>query len=431
MSPTKWKIIWNTGSQLVGKAVGSIAMLLVSVLIAREFGASGYGDFTKITTFVAFFYLLVDFGLNAVYLRQETRDKRQETRWGTLVGMRVVGGTLLMMLAIAVLAFLPQGSDQGYTALVRLGIILFSPTIIIQGLIVSANAIFQKHLRYDLATLALFAGNAASVILVLVSVYGLSTRIGVLGVTTSLLLGLGATGVVSVLFVRRIEKSRWISFDWQFVTPLFFAALPLGITLLFNQIYFRIDNVVLALTRPTVEVGLYGLAYKLFELPLVLPTFFMNSLYPLLLTKATRDKRQETSLKQISMIKRSGTILFISSLILSAVFWLGAPLLTIIRPEFAESIPLLRVLALGLPFFFLSSLMMWSLIALGKQIVLAGIYGSLMIFTVVLDILIIPMYGANGAAWITVGSEGVVLVISSMVLLRYIRLVHVDKISNF
>lgn len=421
MSSTKWKIAWNTGSQLVGKAVGSGAMLLVSLLIAREFGAAGFGDFTKITTFVAFFYLLVDFGLNAVYLRKAHESNKVETNgtnnslWGALVGMRVVGGILLMLLAIAVLAFLPQGSDQGYTTLVRLGIILFSPTILIQGLIVSANAIFQKQLRYDLATLALIVGNVVTVILVVASVYGLSFRIGIVGVTTSLLLGLGTTGIVSLLLVRRMENPILISVDRQVVRSLFWAALPLGITLLFNQLYFRIDSFVLALTRSTAEVGMYGLAYKLFELPIVLPTFFMNSIYPLLLKKSNHELGV-MNYELLPIIQKSFVALLLTSLIMALALWFAAPLLTIIRPEFTGSISLLRILTLGLPFFFLSSLMMWSLIAMGKQIILAVIYGSLMIFTVLLDILIIPTYGAVGAAWITVGSEGVVLLFSSLYL---------------
>lgn len=434
MNSTKWKVAWNTVSQLVGKAVGSGAMFLVSILIAREFGAQGYGDFTKITTFVAFFYLLVDFGLNAVYQRglttdgrqqiisskQETINSKQKTvnnnakpEWITLLGMRVVGGATLMFLSIAVLAFLPQSNADGYTGLVRLGIILFSPTILIQGLIVSANAIFQKHLRYDLASLAIAAGNIVTVILVMLAVYGLSSRVGILGVTTSLLFGLGVTGVVSYVLARRLEHPAHITFDRKTATSLFRAALPLGITLLFNQVYFRIDSIILALTRSTVEVGLYGLAYKMFELPLVLPTFFMNAVYPLLLVQQrTKDVGRRTY-ETKKLLKKSGIILCLMSVVLSLTFWFAAPLLIVVRPEFEGSVPLLRVLTLGLPFFFLSSLMMWTLIALGKQMVLAVIYGSLMMVTVLLDILVIPTYGAIGAAWITVGSEGVVLLISA------------------
>ena len=399
-------VMWNTLSQILGKVVGSGAMLLVSIFIAREFGAQGYGDFTKITTFVAFFYLFVDFGLNAIYLKRNSD-------WATLLGMRILGGVLLMFLAIALLSFLPQGETQGYTGLVRLGIILFSPTILLQGLIVSANAIFQKHLRYDFATLALTVGNIVTVVLVWAAVYGLSSRVGVIGVTTSLLLGLCVTGIVSFLFVRRIEHSVHISFDWKTAKILFMAALPLGITLLFNQVYFRIDSFVLALTRSTAEVGLYGLAYKVFELPLVIPTFFMNSVYPLLLVEQTPNFKK--------ILRKSFFVLLIISLLSLVIFWFAAPLLIYIRPEFAESIPLLRILTLGLPFFFLSSLVMWALIALGKQLVLAGIYGSLMITTILLDILVIPKFGATGAAWITVGSEALVLIATGVVLRRFLR----------
>lgn len=399
-------IAWNTVSQLMGKVVGSGAMLLVSILVAREFGSEGYGDFTKIITFVAFFYLLVDFGLNAVYLQQK-KD------WATLLGMRIFGGALLMFLAIAILAFLPQSDNQGYTGLVRLGIILFSPTILIQGLIVSANAIFQKRLRYDLSTLALTIGNIIIVGLAAGAVYGLSSRVGVIGVTTSLLLGLCVTAIVSLFFVRQTEGSIHISFDKKIGKALFMASLPLGLTLLFNQVYFRIDSFVLALTRSTAEVGFYGLAYKMFELPIVIPTFFMNSVYPLMLNTPRYEFNK--------LLRHSFLFMIVASCLAVPIFWFAAPLLSSIRPEFFESIPILRILIAGLPFFFFSSVVMWALIALGKQIALVGIYGSLMAITITLDILIIPKFGATGAAWITVGSEALVLIISGTVLRNYLK----------
>lgn len=406
MSSVKWNVAWNTVSQLVGKAVGSGALLLVSIMIAREFGAQGYGDFTKIITFVAFFYLLVDFGLNAVYLQRKSD-------WPTLLGMRVVGGAVLMFIAIAVLSFLPQGEIQGYTGLVRLGIILFSPTILIQGLIVSANAIFQKQLRYDLATLALTTGNIVAVLLVWGTVYGLSSRVGVIGVTTSLLFGLCVTAIVSLFFVRQTEGSIHISFDKKIGKALFMASLPLGLTLLFNQVYFRFDSFILALTRSTSEVGFYGLAYKMFELPIVIPTFFMNSVYPLMLNTPRHELNK--------LLKHSFLFMIVASCLAVPIFWFAAPLLSSIRPEFFESIPILRILLAGIPFFFFSSVVMWALIALGKQLVLVGIYGSLMAITIALDILIIPKFGATGAAWITVGSEALVLLISGAVLQRCLR----------
>ena len=69
-SPLRQKLIWNTGSQVAGRAISALTTLGITILIARAFGTGGYGDFVKITTFVAFFYLLADFGFNAIFLQR-------------------------------------------------------------------------------------------------------------------------------------------------------------------------------------------------------------------------------------------------------------------------------------------------------------------------------------------------------------------------
>ena len=43
-------------------------------------------------------------------------------------------------------------------------------------------------------------------------------------------------------------------------------AVPLGLTLAVNEIYFRADTFILSLSRPVAEVGHYTLAYRIFEL---------------------------------------------------------------------------------------------------------------------------------------------------------------------
>ena len=80
--------------------------------------------------------------------------------------------------------------------------------------------------------------------------------------------GTGELSVVEILYQN----------IWDIVVPLrlrslFIASFPLGLTLLFNVVYFHIDSIILTFTRTSAEVGIYGLAYKIFELPLVLPTF--------------------------------------------------------------------------------------------------------------------------------------------------------------
>lgn len=417
-SPAIFSVASNTVAQILGKVATAGTTLLITVLIARSFGAVGYGDFTKITTFVAFFFLFADFGLNAAYLQQTTNNKQSSTGnvtnidlWSTLLGVRLAGSIFLMFLAIALLSFLPQSTTHGFTALVRLGIILYSPAIVFQALLTTANAYFQKKLRYSFSTIAVSTGSVVSLVLIWIAVGVFTTPAGILGSVIALLSGSVVTAVLAFYFVRRLKQSLSPAFNRSMAQSLLLSAIPLGTTLMFNVVYFRIDSLILTLTRTTTEVGLYGLAYKFFELPLVVPTFFMNTVFALMVRNAN----------VIGKFKKSFWILLPSSMVLTIFIWYFAPLLAFIKQDFSGSIPVLRVLSLGLPFFFLTSLTMWTIIALKKQMSLLFIYGASMAVTIFVDILFIPTHGMMAAAWITVASEAVVFVVSTIFLLRYIR----------
>src|ERR1700690_648934 len=89
-SRTKVVVAVNTIYQLIGRAASSGSTFIISLLLAKQLGPSGYGDFSKITTYIAFFYLLVDLGLNAAFLQKSTEDAHFTYRH--LVGLRIVIG---------------------------------------------------------------------------------------------------------------------------------------------------------------------------------------------------------------------------------------------------------------------------------------------------------------------------------------------------
>ena len=385
----------NTLSQLMGRGISALAMFIVTLIVARQFGAAGYGDFVKVTTYAAFFYLIADFGINAIFLQHDERKN-----WPALVTLRFIGSAGLIILSLIILALLPRAANAGYTPMVRLGILLFSPTILLQGVITTANALFQKHLRYDLATWAIFFGSLTTIVLLL-------TTTNLLTVIGAVAIGTLVTAASSFLFASRLVGHVRFSSTIGQMKRLLVPAIPLGVTLLFNLVYFRADSVVITLTRPTAEVGVYGLAYKGFELVLVFPTFFMNAVYPLML------KRYEIFKK---IFVSSFIFLLVTSLVVLGALWFMAPLLTRIKSDFAASVPALRVLSLSLPLFFVTSATMWALIALKKQIGLAAIYGISMAINIAGNILLVPTHGFMAAAWMTIGSEALVLVLSLVVL---------------
>ncbi len=406
-------IAWNTLVQLVGRAISAVVMLVITILLARRFGATSYGDFVKITTFVGFFYPLADFGLNAMFL------KRGDD-WSVLLGARLFGGLAFLFVSLAALAFLPHGTIQGYTPLVRLGILVLSPTIIFQALTTSANALFQKHLRYELATVAVAAGSLAALVLMWLTTSAATASAGTIGGVMAIFTGSAITALASVALAARLHKGLSVALRPSRMWGLFASSSPLGATLVFNLVYFHVDSIILALSRPTAEVGIYGLAYKIFELPLVIPTFFMNAAYPIMVT-AIQNKNNRMRSNFISMVHRSLVFLVLISFFFSVGMWLAAPLLALIKPDFSQSVPAFRVLSSGFVLFFVSSLTMWSLIALNKTVALVLIYGGGMIVNAILNALLVPLYGYMAAAWITVGSEAIVLMVSAFVLRRYMR----------
>lgn len=401
----------NTASQLVGRIISTVVMTVVSLLIARQYGADGYGDFVKITTYVGFFYLLADFGLNAVYIQGSlsVHDERIAARsWQQLLGLRLVMSVLLMSIAYVILLWLPRGTNQGYTPLVRLGILFLIPVIVAQAVTTTTNAWFQKLLRYDFAAAAQNAGSLATLLLAVVLSVATSANGSLVGVA-AIFLGSIMTAVLALYFVRLLRGTIMPIFHIRSMITDLATGFPLGLTLVFNLIYFHSDSVILTLTRSTQEVGMYGLAYKVFELPLVLPLFFMNAVYPLML-KANREDPRASSV----IFWRSLWFLLIGSVCIGAALWVLAPLATVIRPEFAQSIIPLRILVLGLPVFFVSSLFMWVLIAQKRQWILLGIHAGAMICNITLNILFIPRYGYLGAAWITGISEVLILTASAI-----------------
>ncbi len=413
-------VFGNTVSQLIGRIISSFTIVVASIIIARQFGPEGYGDFVKITTYVGFFYLLADFGLNAVYL-QKTAKQVVEPRafaslsWQMLLGLRLLMSVCLVLIALGILSFFPQGLGQGYTPLVRLGIVLLVPVIVAQAITTTTNALFQKMLRYDLSTQAQNIGSFFLLATALLLTRFSAINGPMLGVA-AVFVGSVVTAIVALYLVHHKLGTIQPMYSPSTYISLFHESMPLGFALIFNLIYFHSDSVVLALTRSTQEVGIYGLAYKVFELPLVVPIFFMNSVYPLLL-----EAQHGTGRGSRKIFDASALFLFGSSLCIAGVLWFLAPWVVYVRPDFAASIAPLRVLVLGLPIFFLSGLFMWFLIAQKKQRTLLIIHGIAMLGNILFNIALVPGYGYMASAWVTICSEFFVLIVTAIYVLPAMR----------
>lgn len=393
----------NTFVQLLLRIATSIPTLVGTLLIAYAAGYETLGSFTKIVSFVSVFYLIADFGMNSVFLKEHFENTKKY--FGNLILFRLLFCLVLVLVAMLLTFVLPEDkmAKTGFSEIEKYGIILFSLTIITTGLNFSLQTILQKKLSYYVS---LVPSVISSIVLLLFIIFA-SFRHDL----NLLLFSYIASGaiLVSLLFItiRRKYKIHFsITRDFKtFSKRLFILSLPLGAMLFFNLLYAKADMFLLSIFKPNFDVGVYGISYKFFEFLLAVPTFLSNSVYPLLLTNSKNSGRY------YSTFKRYSSLFIFVSLSITLLSFFGAPLITLLKPEFVKSVFPLQLLSLSLPFFFLTSLLQWHFLIRNKIQFLVPLYAAALLLNILLNIIFIPRFTYFAAAATTGICELLVFVV--------------------
>ncbi len=388
------KIIQQTAWQGIVKVVTVISGFLILGMVARKFGEAGTGDFTLALTYLAFFYIFADFAFNAHVLHNLNNQK-----WQKLLGTRIIWSVTLIIISLLILFFLPSSFSSTFKLAVTLG----SFTIFFYGLNITAHALFQSKLKYQFDTLPTLLGVVVGNIAIFLMI---QQDLPLFFLILGYVLAWGIHGIGTYLFTKKIFINILPIFDFKYILKLFKEVLPLSATLILNVLYFRADSFILAYFKNPADVGIYNLAYQVFQSVLVLPTFIMNSYYPMMLKS-----------KQISKIAPWG-LLFLSFSILLTTYYLSPQIIKIITGSgFAGSVESLRILSLGFPAYFLSALLMWIMVAKKMYKKLLIIYGLGLIVNITANLIFIPQHGYVAASWITGISEYLILIMQIFVIL--------------
>lgn len=397
--PNLLKISQQTLWQITGKIVISTSAFIVLGMVARIYGEAGTGIFTLAMTYLAMFHLLNDFGFNAHLLRVFSKLGRvdQSKIWRRLLGSRILWAFSLMFLAIGLLPLWRFAGPQ-----FSLAVVLGAFTIVGSSIFITGNLIFQSNLRYDLSIIASIFG---TIIYLGIAFWLFSANYPPPYLLFAQTIGWMAIGLMSIILLQRYVNSVFPVYDYQFTLNLIKNSWPIAVTLALNVIYFRADAFILAYFRSSAEVGIYNVAYQVFQTALVLPTFIMNAYYPMMLK----------SLKGIRVV---GLGLFLLAGFGTVLTLLLAPLLIKILTGsgFAGSSQALQILSLGFPAYFLSALLMWIMVTKGLYKKLLLVYALGLLINLALNFILIPQYTFYAASATTVISEYLILLMQGVVL---------------
>jgi len=398
------KIARNTLVQLVGKAITASSTLLVTMLVTRHFGPTGFGDFMIMITFPTLFWIMADFGFNATVIREISKKEENTQRYfSNLLLLRLGLAGLFTIVALVILRFLP------YSPLVKLGASLNLGTLFLMAVFSSTQTLFQANSQQKFQVAAQVLG----ALLNLGLVAGLIHFSGdLLWVALGSLLGNLLMAVMGVFWARRFIDWRQIKWERVLARKLLRLTLPIGLALIFDVLDFKIDSFMLSvLPLPggrvnSAVVGYYSTAFKILEVILTVPFFFMSAVYPLLVRKL------QESWPAAEKLFRQSFLALLAVSVLGVVFGEAlAPWVIhfLAGAEFGQAVPALKLLLLALPVFFITSLLMHTLLALERQRVLPLIYGGALVVNLGLNFFFIPRYSLLAAAMITGITEFLVL----------------------
>lgn len=389
------KIITQTSWQIVGKIATSLSTLIVLGLIARNYGTEGVGVYTLILTVLAILYLIADFGLNAEIVPKLLKDKNYQ--WNKLLGLRLIISLMAVFIGLIVAFAYPSPK-----LVFRIGLLFGVISVFFSAIFISANAIFQAKIKYQYSVLTTTLG---SLVFFLIAILLLKFNIPIPYLILANVFGWVVTGILSIFLASKYFSIK-PQIDWSFSKKLIINSWPISLTLFLNILYFRIDVFLLTYFKGLSDVGIYNLAYQIFQNALVIPTFLMNSYYPLMLKTYFFNKVE--FLHQLS--RASLLLLIISILGLAFVFISSNSLISVLTGGgFSGSATSLKILSLSFPAYFLSALFMWVYITLKKYKALLLIYLTGLIVNIILNLLFIPQYSYLAASLITGISEYLIL----------------------
>lgn len=400
------KILKQTVWQILSRFSSTISGILILSIIARNYGKEGLGVFSLAFIYILFFHSLIDFGINAHAVKDLQRNYHLE-KWRKLLGARIIGALFLIILAGIILVLLPS---SGFSQDFKLSSFIGLPTILFVATKLTNLSLMQAKLKYQLDFLPTILGSTTSVFIIVYLAYlRLPVYFLMLGYLASFFIQ-----AILPLIINRIFFGTFLPiFDFRYFKNLIHKTWPLAGTLVLNIIYFRSDAFLVSSFKGSSDVGLYNLAYQFFQTILIIPTFIMNALYPHLLKSFKKSSTQFDG-----QIKVASITLFFLAISASIVTFIFSPLLIYLAAGsgFSGSVLSLKILLLGFPAFFLSSLLMWLIIIknLYKQMFLLYLIG--LIFNFILNMIFIPKYSFYAASFITVISEYLILVLQAVVL---------------
>lgn len=390
--PNLVKIVDNVGWLFLDKIVRLGLGLFVGVWLARYLGPEQFGLIGYATALVGLFGVLATLGLGSIVVRDLVRDPENAyVTLGTAAALQLIGGLVAFALAALAVQFLRPDD-----ALARMAVVILGSALVFRASM-TANFWFEAQV---LSKYTVWINNAVFLVLAAVKITLILLGAPLLAFVWVMFAesAIVALGMIVIFAARgvdlrklRVRLDRGVAM-LRDAWPLMFAGIAIAV-------YMKIDMIMLGQMRGDEAVGIYSAAVRISEVWYFIPMAIVASVFPAILEAKRKSEalyyqrlQQLYDLMVIMAVAVAIPMTFLSGWVVTLLF--GA--------AYAEAGPVLAVHIWASVFVFLGVASGKWFIAENRQMLSLQRTTLGAIANVALNLVLIPKFGAIGAAWATV-----------------------------
>lgn len=380
------KVLKNAGWIIACKAIKAVLMLIVTAITARYLGPDKYGLISYAAGLVSFVLPIMQLGLNNTIVHELVDRPEEEGK---------VLGTSMTMSAFS--AFLCIIGVVSFTLIANKG---ETDTIIVSA-IYSILLIFQalEHIQYWFQSKLLSKFSAIAMLVAYVAVSVFQIVLVICGVSVyffAISYSLDFLIIDAILILIYNKKSHQkLSFSFALARELFKVSKYYIIASLMNAVFHQTDKIMLKLMVGNAQTGIYTSAATCAEMASFIFAAILDSMRP----EIFRHKKENNEKYEKSVTELYSVVIYFS-LIVCLLITLFAPLIIKILygQQYKQAVPVLSFLTWHTVLVYIGSVRNIWILAEGKQkyIWIINLGGA--VTNILLNFLLIPIYGAMGAA---------------------------------
>ncbi len=392
----------NTSYLTLALVVQKFISFSYFTILARNLDPENLGKYYLAISLTTIFAIFIDLGLVNVLTREVAKTPSRASKiLGSVLSIKIPLSALALLATIITVYIL--GYDKLTSQLVYISsicMILDSFTMTFFGVSRGFHNLFYESL-------------SSIIFQVIVLIFGLAALF--LGLDLRYIIGALALAsifnfVYSGLILKfKIKINIRLFYDKAFLKSLLLLASPFALYAIFQRVYTYLDSILLSLFSGEAAVGIYQIPFKIIFALQFLPLAFTASLYPALSYYWLEDKKQ----LKVSFSRAMNYLIIVSVPIIFGIIFLADIIIALFKETYFSATLPLQIIIVSLFFIFLNYPIGSLLNACDKQKKNTRNMLIVTIFSVALNLLLIPKFGVIGAS-ITVVATNFLMFILGM-----------------